>query len=81
MALGSSGPVETKVSAAAAGAALATVIVWVLQTYAGVTLPPLVELAIHTLVIAVVTFIAGWVAPHTPRTDPAAMGRHHRREE
>jgi hypothetical protein len=80
MACGSTGPIEAKVYAATGGAAAATVVVWCLQTFAGVQVPPLVELAIQALLIALATFIAGWAARHTPRTDPAATGRHHWRE-
>jgi len=65
-----SGVVETKVTAATIAAALTGVGLWVLQTYAfhgDVPLPVLA--AVQTIVPAVVTFAAGYLAPHTPRPD------------
>ena len=68
-------PVEAKVSASAAGAALAGVIMWALQTYAfpdGLPegLQPLLDVAVPALV----AFAAGWAAPHTPRTPATEDG-------
>lgn len=81
MVLGSTGPVETKVSAATAAAAASAFVAWLLRAYVfHGDLPPEVEVFVDIVVIGLVTFIAGWLAPHTPRDDPAALGRHHRRD-
>lgn len=79
MALGSSGPIEAKVSAATIAAALSSLIVWVLQAYVfrgEVPLP--VSATVQVVVPAVSAFAAGFIARHTPRTDvdAAATGRH-----
>lgn len=82
MALGSTGPVEIKVSAAAIATALSAFAVWVAQTYwfhADVPLP--VVAAVQVVVPAVCAFGAGFIARHTPRDDldaAAAAGRHER---
>ena len=76
----SSGPVETKVSAATIGAAASAFIMWLLRTYVfHGALPAEVEAFASVVVIAAVTFAAGWFARHTPRTDLDATGRHARR--
>lgn len=76
----SSGPVETKVSAATLAAAASAFVVWLLRTYAfHGTLPPEVEAFASIAVIGVCTFAAGWLARHTPRVDSDA-GRHARRD-
>lgn len=76
-----SGSVETKVkvgtSASAVGSVLAGLSVWALRTYvfrADVPLPVLA--AVMTLVPAIVTFAASWLAPHTARPDLAVARRH-----
>lgn len=82
MALGSTGPVEVKVSAATVAAAVSGFAVWVAQTYwfhGAVPLP--VVAAVQVVVPAVCAFAAGWFAKHTPRADPdavTALGRHER---
>ena len=80
MALGSSGPVEAKVSAATAAAAVSSLAVWVLQAYVfRGDVPPPVAAAVQVVVPAVITFAVGWLTRHTPRVDPdAATGRHTR---
>lgn len=68
--LGSTGPVEVKVSAATVAAAVSSLIVWALQQYAfrgEVPLP--VSAAVQVVVPAVCAFAAGFAARHTPRTD------------
>lgn len=65
-----SAPVETKVSAATVGAVASGFVVWLLGTYvfhADVPLP--VTALVAVAVPGVVTFAAGWLAPHTPRRD------------
>ena len=82
MALGSTGPVETKVSAATAAAALSSLAVWALQSYvfAG-EVPAPVAAAIQILIPAALTFAAGWCVRHTPRPDlDDTPGRHTRRD-
>lgn len=67
-----SAPVEYKVSAATAGAALASLGMWALQTFVfHGDLPLPVSVAVQTLVPAVVAFAAGWFTKHTPRPDLA----------
>ena len=64
------GPVETKVQAATVASAVSGLGLWALQTYVfhgEVPLPVLA--AVQVVVPAVVTFVAGWLAPHTPRPD------------
>ena len=63
-------PIETKVTASTAGAAIAGLILWALGTYVfdGQT-PAAVAAVVALLVPAAVTFAAGWLAPHTPRHD------------
>lgn len=61
-------PVETKVKAATASAAVAGVIVWALTAYvfpAGTPGPILI--LVDVAVPAVWAFTAGWWADHTPR--------------
>lgn len=65
-----SGPVEAKVSAATIASAVSGLGLWALQVYVfhgEVPLP--VVAATMTVVPAIVTFAAGWLAPHTPRPD------------
>lgn len=72
----STGPVESKVKAASLGAAVAGVILWVLETYVfhGIVPAPL-QAIIDIAVPAVTAFILGYAARHTPRTDPDAQIR------
>lgn len=73
--------VEKKVKAAAAGSYLGGVAV--LEVLESVkdnplllsSLPDWLEPFVLSLVITGVTFVSGWVARHTPRTDPAASRR------
>lgn len=71
----SSGPVEVKVSAAAIATALSGFAVWAAQTYwfRGEVPAPVVAV-IQVVVPALVAFTAGWLARHTPRDDPDAVG-------
>jgi len=65
-----SGPVEVKVSAATIASAVSGLGLWALQTYVFRTDVPLpVIAAVTTVVPAIVTFVAGYMAPHTPRPD------------
>ena len=77
MALGSTGPVEAKVSAATAAAALSSLLVWALQTYAfRGEVPAPVSAAVQVIVPAAFAFLAGWFTRHTYRADADAVGRH-----
>lgn len=70
----STGPVEGKVKAAAFGAACAGVLIWALETYAfRKTVPLPVRALIDIAIPAALTFLAGWAAKHTFRTDPDAQ--------
>ena len=65
-----SGPIEVKVSAATIASAVSGLGLWALQTYVFRTDVPLpVVAAVTTVVPAIVTFAAGYMAPHTPRPD------------
>ena len=69
-----SGPIELKVSAATIATALSGLAVWVLQTYVfrgDVPMP--VSAAVQVVVPAVVAFLAGYLAKHTPRPDLAVQ--------
>lgn len=69
----STGPVETKVKAAAFGAALAGVCVWALETYAfHGTVPLPIQALIDIAIPAIAAFGLGFSAKHTARTDPDA---------
>jgi hypothetical protein len=84
MALGSSGPVETKVSAATVAAVVSAFVVWVLRTYVFKgDVPPEVEAFATIAVVGATTFAAGWLSPHTPRRDGDAdmSGRHARPDQ
>lgn len=81
MALGSSGPVETKVYSSAAGAALSTLLIWVLNNYLlPEVMPPTIEAAVTVLVVSATTFFSGFLTAHTWRSDADAFtsppGRH-----
>lgn len=73
MALGSTGPVETKVKVAAVASAAATLVVWAINHYL-VTMPAEVELSVQIIVVGIVTFGAGFLVNHTPRDDVDAVG-------
>ena len=64
------GPIEIKVPVSAVAAAISGVIIWLMQTYwfRG-DVPPAVDMAVQTLVPALIAFVAGYLAPHTPRPD------------
>ena len=59
---------EKKVTAATLAAAIITLVIWILRTFADVDVPAEVALAISTIAVAV----AGYFAPHTHRPDLAA---------
>jgi hypothetical protein len=64
-------PVETKVKAATAAAALAGVAVWVLDRYLfGGDTPEPVEVLIYLIAPGLAAAAAGFWAHHTLRTDP-----------
>jgi hypothetical protein len=84
MALGSTGPVETKVSAATVAAVVSAFVVWVLRTYVFKgDVPPEVEALVGVAVVGATTFAAGWLSPHTPRSDGDTdmSGRHARPDQ
>ena len=73
-----SGPIEVKVSAAAIASALTGLGLWALQVYVfrgEVPLPVLA--AVQTVIPALVTFFAGYLAPHTPRPSLRAVAGAH----
>ncbi|HEY7483139.1 MAG TPA: hypothetical protein VH912_01635 [Streptosporangiaceae bacterium] len=59
---------EKKVTAATLAAAVTTIVIWILRTFAHIDIPAEVAVAISTVVVAV----AGYMAPHTHRPDLAA---------
>ena len=70
------GPIETKVTAATMAAAVAGLVLWVLETYVfDGSVPEAVGAVVALAVPAVLTFLAGYQAKHTPRRDLAARGR------
>ncbi len=71
-----SAPIESKVTAASAGAAVSGLILWALAhwVFDGDNPPEVVVFVTTLLVPAVVTFVAGYASPHTPRADPDALG-------
>ena len=81
MALGSTGPVEAKVTAATVAAAVSSLAVWALQTYAFAgEVPAPVAAAVQVIVPAAITFAACFYTRHTYRDDADAVGRHARPE-
>jgi uncharacterized membrane protein len=60
---------EKKVTAATLAAAIVTIVIWILRTFADVDVPAEVAVAISTVVVA----IAAYFAPHTHRPDLAAQ--------
>lgn len=59
-----------KLTVGAIATALATVILWVLGTYANVNPPPDVSLAIGSLVGGIVYFVSGYIAPPSANDVP-----------
>lgn len=69
-------PVEAKVKHATAGAILAAFVVWALQRYVfRGDVPEPVVAVVALAVPAVLTFAAGYLAPHTPRPLSALVAR------
>lgn len=70
----STGPIETKVKAATAGAVVSAAAVWALDEYVFVadTVPGPIEALVVLAVTGAATFIAGYMARHTRRTDRQA---------
>ena len=73
------GPVETKVQASTAVAAVSGLALWALGRYVFKgDVPDVVVSWIYVIVPGVLTFAAGYLAKHTPRPDavpPAAPAR------
>jgi len=69
--MASKGPIETKVKTATFGGALAALVLWLLGEYVfkDGTVPEVVEAAVNVFVVALVTFVSGYLARHTPRSD------------
>jgi hypothetical protein len=69
-------PVETKVKASTAAAAVSGIVLWIIGRYAfkGGAVPDVVASWVYVAVPAVVTFGAGYLAKHTPRPVAAAAG-------
>lgn len=67
---GGKAPVETKVTAATVASALTGLVLWLLGRYVfgDEAIPDAVVAIIAIGVPGIVTFAAGWLAPHTPRT-------------
>jgi len=65
--------IEAKVQASTLAAAAAGVILWVLQTYVfkGNAVPGGLVSLVDAATPALAAAIAGYLAPHTPRTPPA----------
>jgi hypothetical protein len=60
---------ETKVKAASAAATVTAFVLWVLGTYVFKdVVPEAVEGLVALVVTGVATWLAGWYAPHTPKT-------------
>lgn len=79
---GATAPVETKVKVA--GYATYFGLVGLLAILNAVTdanlitaLPDVAEVFLAPLLPTLVTFVASYLAKHTPRNDPAARGEHH----
>lgn len=75
-----SGPIETKVKAAATGAAagagLAELILWIAETrLVGEPMPEPARTFVVATLPTLLAFLAGFWARHTPRTDPAARAQ------
>jgi hypothetical protein len=66
-------PVELKVKAGTAAAAVAGLVLWVLGRYVFKgAVPDVVASWVYAIVPAAVTFAAGYLTRHTPRPDLAA---------
>jgi hypothetical protein len=63
-----SAPVESKVKSATVGAAVAGLVLWVLNAYvySGST-PDAIQALVDVVVPGAVAFVAGWLTRHTPR--------------
>jgi hypothetical protein len=63
-------PVETKVKASTAAAAVSGIALWLIGRYVfrGAAVPDVLQSWIYTLAPAVVTFGAGYIAKHTSRS-------------
>lgn len=81
--LGSTGPLEAKVTAATGGSiigtALAGAVIWALDTYLFRTteVPDPVVVLVWAVIPAGLTLLAGWRARHTPRVDSDALSGVH----
>jgi Zn-dependent protease with chaperone function len=74
MALGSTGPVEAKVTAATVAAAVSSLAVWALQTYAfRGEVPFPVAAAVQVIVPAVATFAVAFYTRHPSRDDEIGL--------
>jgi hypothetical protein len=68
------GPVERKVQASTAAAAVSGLALWALGTYVFKgNVPDVVTSWVYVLTPAVITFAAGYLAKHTPRPVPAPV--------
>jgi hypothetical protein len=65
-------PIERKVQASTAAAAVSGLLLWALGTYAFKgAVPDVVTSWVYALVPAGITFAAGYITRHTPRPAPA----------
>jgi hypothetical protein len=66
-------PVETKVKASTAAAAVSGLALWAIGRYVfkGGAVPDVVASWVYVIVPSVITFAAGYLAKHTPRPVPA----------
>lgn len=79
---GGSAPVETKVKVGAAATyfglvGLLAILNAVADTNLITSLPDVAEVFVAPLLPTLITFVASYLAKHTPRSDPAARGEHH----
>ena len=67
-------PVERKVQASTAVAAVSGMVLWVLGRYVfGGDVPDVVASWVYVLVPGALTFAAGYLTKHTPRTPPVTI--------
>jgi hypothetical protein len=68
-------PVERKVQASTAAAAVSGLVLWVIGRYIfrGAGVPDVIASWIYVIVPGVVTFVAGYLAKHTPRPLPVLV--------
>lgn len=67
------GPVERKVQASTAAAAVSGLVLWILGRYVFKgTVPDVVASWTYAAVPGIITFAAGYLARHTPRPAPPA---------